>query len=214
MGLGAQQELQQRQALVEPRLVGQACAGEQQRLGDRGVAIAQPGFRPRPAAMSGRGMPIAATASRSSARAAGIVGSASSSSSPAPSAANAIARRCGERRAAATRKPSSARARMPGGGSDRGRDTEPPHRPSPPVADGRARRSSCRRCPSGCGSCRRAEGGEDEARDSAGQAVHRRAGRASRQVTTSAARGVVDAVAVFGAGLGEQRMLEQARARR
>ena len=39
------------------------------------------------------------------------------STSPAPSVANAIDRRCGERRCAATRNPPSARARIPGVGA-------------------------------------------------------------------------------------------------
>ena len=111
-----------------------ARARDEQGLGQRRVRVAEPGFRPRPSGCRAQACRPRRTAAVISARASTWPGTAASTSA-APSAANAMARGCGERRPAPRSKPASARSRRRGTRAHGGPQT--PERAAPAVLDRR-----------------------------------------------------------------------------
>ena len=196
--LGAQQELQQAQATAEGGRIPKGVTRDDQRLGDRGVPVAQALLRPGPPGPSPAGSPITASVSVSSCLAA-ISSGRLPSSSAAPRAANAIGRMCGERPA-----PPCGTRRAPGPACPayaRWRLRHPgPIAPVPTSRPRRPRRATARRRPSGCGRPPRDRARRGRKRGSSGPGGGRRPGLRLTARDDQPAGGVVDAVAVLAPG--------------
>src|SRR3984957_13130492 len=206
--LGAQQELQQAQATAEGWPIGQRVARDDQRLGDRGVCVAQPLLRPGPPGIAGlrpgdRGQRV-----REQPPGSDFTGSFSEQLSGAqrgkrhrPDVRGAALCRYAE--PAERLSPHARRLRT------RGCDTETPERPAPPVTH------RCFVAPSPVHGHpvvtgpRRIERVEDEGEVAAGQTAGGRPGFRLMAHDDQPAGGVVDAIAVLAPGDRMQSVLEE-----